>query len=161
MWARGGGPSHTTQKSSRIGGLGAYNCPYITVFDTSNIPDASSFLLVCAHIAIAVRVLWVYLKPGRFQAREFSRHIPNWLYVYDAWHIKNGYRGATVRIKAPYPRRFLGRVGRTPPYRPHSLGDGSKCRRGKGLKPVCIAPRYTSVSGRKILGNKSIFTHIP
>ena len=21
------------------------------------------------------------------------------------------------------------------PYRPHSLGDGSKCRRGKGLKP--------------------------
>ena len=22
-----------------------------------------------------------------------------------------------------------------PPYRPHSLGDGSKCHRGKGLKP--------------------------
>ena len=32
-----------------------------------------------------------------------------------------------------------------PPYRPHSLGDGSKCRRGKGLKTVCIARRCTSV----------------
>ena len=31
-----------------------------------------------------------------------------------------------------------------PPYRPHSLGDGSKCRRGKGLKTVCIAPTRTS-----------------
>ena len=30
-----------------------------------------------------------------------------------------------------YPRWFLDCVGRTP-YRPHSLGDGSKCRRGKG-----------------------------
>ena len=38
-------------------------------------------------------------------------------------------------IIAPYPRRFLGRVGRTP-YRPHSLGDGSRCRRGKGLKTI-------------------------
>ena len=31
-----------------------------------------------------------------------------------------------------------------PPYRPHSLGDGAKCHRGKGLKTVCIARRYTS-----------------
>ena len=31
-------------------------------------------LLVCAGIAIAVGVLWFYLNPGRFQAREFSRH---------------------------------------------------------------------------------------
>lgn len=31
-----------------------------------------------------------------------------------------------------------------PPYRPHSLGDGSKCRRGKGLKTICIAPTRTS-----------------
>src|SRR3954463_14123794 len=31
-----------------------------------------------------------------------------------------------------------------PPCRPHSLGDGSKCRRGKGLKPVCLARRCTS-----------------
>ena len=42
-----------------------------------------------------------------------------------------------------YPRRFLGRVGRTP-YRPHSLGDSSKCHCGKGLKTVCIAPTRTS-----------------
>ena len=34
-------------------------------------------------------------------------------------------------------------MGRTP-YRLHSLGDGSKCRRGKGLKTVCIAPIRTS-----------------
>ena len=33
-----------------------------------------------------------------------------------------------------------------PPYRPHSLGDGSKCRRGKGLKTVCIAPTHTSAN---------------
>ena len=32
-----------------------------------------------------------------------------------------------------------------PPYRPHSLGNGSKCRRGKGLKTVCLARRCTSV----------------
>ena len=31
-----------------------------------------------------------------------------------------------------------------PPYRRHSLGDGSKCRRGKGLKTVCIALTRTS-----------------
>ena len=43
-----------------------------------------------------------------------------------------------------YPRRLLGRVGRTP-YRPHSLGDGSKRRRGKGLKTICIAGLCTSV----------------
>ena len=42
-----------------------------------------------------------------------------------------------------YPRRFLGHVGRTP-YRRHSLGDSSERHRGKGLKPVCIAPTRTS-----------------
>ena len=36
-----------------------------------------------------------------------------------------------------------GSVGRTP-YRTHSLGDGSKCRRGKGLKTVCLEPARTS-----------------
>ena len=45
---------------------------------------------------------------------------------------------------APYPRRFLVRVGRTP-YRSHLLGNGSKCRHGKGLKTVCIAPRCTTI----------------
>ena len=33
-----------------------------------------------------------------------------------------------------------------PPYRPHSLGDGSKCRHIKGLKTVCLGARCTSVS---------------
>ena len=64
-----------TQKPSGIGSLDAYSCPYITVFDILNIPNASSLLLVCARIAIAVGVLWFCLKPGRFQAREFSRWI--------------------------------------------------------------------------------------
>ena len=32
------------------------------------------------------------------------------------------------------------------PYRPHSLGDGSKCRRGKGLKTICLGPTRTSVA---------------
>ena len=38
-----------------------------------------------------------------------------------------------------------GSCGKDPPYRPHSLGDGSKRRRGKGLKTVCIARRCTCV----------------
>ena len=41
---------------------------------------------------------------------------------------------------------IFGSCEKDPPYRPHSLGDGSKCRRGKGLKPVCIAPTRTSES---------------
>ena len=53
---------------------------------------------------------------------------------------------SSMCARRAYPRRFLGRVGRTPPYRPHSLGDGSKCRRGKGLKTVCIAPCCTSAT---------------
>ena len=39
--------------------------------------------------------------------------------------------GPSLGPRRAYPRRFLGRVGRTP-YRPHSLGDGSKCHREKG-----------------------------
>ena len=50
----------------------------------------------------------------------------------------------SVCARRAYPRGFLGRVGRTPPYRPHSLGDGSECRRGKGLKNVCLGPTRTS-----------------
>ena len=37
-----------------------------------------------------------------------------------------------------------------PPYRPHSLGDGSKCHRGKGFKTICIAPTRTSVRISKL-----------
>ena len=48
-------------------------------------------------------------------------------------------------ITDPYPRWFLGHVGRTP-YRTHSLGDGPKCRRRKGLKTVCLGPTRTSAS---------------
>ena len=33
-----------------------------------------------------------------------------------------------------------------PPYRPHSLGDGSECRHGKGLKTVCLGPTRTSAT---------------
>ena len=51
-----------------------------------------------------------------------------------------------------HPRRFLGRVGRTPPYCSHSLGDGSERRCGKGLKTVCIGPRCTSGGRRRRLG---------
>ena len=40
----------------------------------------------------------------------------------------------SVCARRAYPRRFLGRVGRTPVYRSHSLGDGSERRRGNGLK---------------------------
>ena len=41
-----------------------------------------------------------------------------------------------------------GSCGKDPPYRPHSLGDGSKCHRRKGLKTVCIAPHCTSAVTR-------------
>jgi hypothetical protein len=61
-----------TQKPSGIGSPDAYSCPYKTVSNISNIPNASSLLLVCARIAIAVGVLWFYLKPGVVQAH--SRH---------------------------------------------------------------------------------------
>ena len=44
----------------------------------------------------------------------------------------------------PIPDDFCV-VWEGPPYRPHSLGDGSKCRREKELKTVCIACRCTSV----------------
>ena len=87
-----GGPSHTTQKPSGIGSLDAYSCPYITVSDISNIPNASSLLLVCARIAIAVGGFVVLPKTrqilgtGAFQ--EDSRQIPG-TGVFDAWHITN------------------------------------------------------------------------
>ena len=51
--------------------------------------------------------------------------------------------GPSLCPRRAYPRRFLGRVGRTP-YRTQSLGDGSKCHRGKGLKTVCLGPTRTS-----------------
>ena len=61
----------------------------------------------------------------------------------------------SVCARRAYPRWFLGHVGRTP-YRRHSLDDGSKCRRGKGLKTVCIAPTRTSVDSDEEEFYKSI-----
>ena len=49
---------------------------------------------------------------------------------------------SSVCARRAYPRWFLGHVGRTPNHC-HSLGDGSKCHREKGLKTVCIAPTRT------------------
>ena len=49
----------------------------------------------------------------------------------------------SVCARRAYPRRFLSQC-EGPPYRPHSLGDSSERRRGKGLKTVCIAPTRTS-----------------
>ena len=37
-----------------------------------------------------------------------------------------------------------GSCGKDTPYRPHSLGDGSKCCHGKGFKTICIALTRTS-----------------
>ena len=42
------------------------------------------------------------------------------------------------------------KVGRTP-YRTHSLGDSFKCRRGKGLKTICLGARCTSVYAENYL----------
>ena len=64
--------------------------------------------------------------------------------------------GPSLGPRRAYPQQFLGRVGRTP-YRPHSIGDGSKCRRGKGLKTICLARRCTSAMCSKLEG---IFKHI-
>ena len=58
----------TRGRYSRIVGI------TINVSDISNIPNTLSLLLVCARIAIAVRVLWFYLNPGRFQAHADVRH---------------------------------------------------------------------------------------
>ena len=46
--------------------------------------------------------------------------------------------------RGPIPDGFWV-VWEGPPYHPHSLGGGLKCRRGKGLKTICIAPHCTSV----------------
>ena len=101
------GPSHTTQKPSGIGSLDAYSCPYITIFDISNTPNASSLLLICACVAIAVGVLWFYLKPGRFQARELSRQgsftMPGTsLTVQDYKSFMIGRQSHTFSFPAPY-----------------------------------------------------------
>ena len=66
---------------------------------------------------------WKRLITDTTRAKEFS-----------VCCIAHDYILEGLWITASYPRQFLGRVGRAP-YRAHSLGNGSKCRRGKGLKP--------------------------
>ena len=51
--------------------------------------------------------------------------------------------GQLYASRLPIPDGFWV-VWEGPPYRPHSLGDGSKCHRGKGLKTVCFGPTRTS-----------------
>src|SRR3990170_5643348 len=64
--------------------------------------------------------------------------------VFDSSPVAHDLILPSMCARRAYPRRLLGRVGRTP-YRSHSLGDGSEHRRGKGLKTVCIAHLCTSV----------------
>ena len=63
---------------------------------------------------------------------------------FDAWpnHTRAHFAPACV-LGGPIPGGFWV-VWEGPPYRPHSLGNDSKCRRGKGLKTVCIASTRTS-----------------
>ena len=63
---------------------------------------------------------WKRLITDTTRAKEFS-----------VCCIAHDYILEGLWITVPYPRPFLGRVGRTP-YRTHSLGDGSEGRRGKG-----------------------------
>ena len=95
VWAIGGSFPHDPETVG-IGSLDAYSCPYITVSDISNMPNASSLLLVCARIAIDVRVLWFYLKPGRFQARELTWQIPGTWVLWCLEHHKQFTSGNRV-----------------------------------------------------------------
>ena len=76
-------------------------------------------------IFLALSYVFPYLSARRSHTTSFCRacvlggHIPD-----DFWVVWEG-----------------------PPYRPHSLGDGSKCHREKGLKTVCLGYRYTSDKG--------------
>ena len=53
-----------------------------------------------------------------------------------------------------------GSCGKDPPYHNHSVGDGSKCRRGKGLKTICIAPCCSSVKVIGVTPIESLFANI-
>ena len=73
--------------------------------------------------------------------------LPYWIYIPTEMI---GFRCLTrsdmaqpVSLEGLSPTIF-GSCGKDPPYRPHSLGDGSKYHHGKGLKTVCIGPMRTS-----------------
>lgn len=57
--------------------------------------------------------------------------------------------GQMYASRLPIPDGFWV-VWEGPPYYRHSLGDGSICHRGKGLKTVCLGPTRTSVDKAKI-----------
>ena len=70
------------------------------------------------------------------------------LYVFPYLRARRSHTTSFCRTCVPgghTPGGFLV-VCEGPPYRPHSLGDGSKCRRGKGLKTICLGPTRTSVT---------------
>ena len=73
-------------------------------------------------IFLALLYVFLYLSTRRSHTTSFCRacvpgeHIPNGFWV----------------------------VWEGPPYHPRSLGDGSECRRGKGLKTVSLGPTRTS-----------------
>ena len=63
--------------------------------------------------------------------------------MWDRGDFQYIYSMAIVSSRLPIPDGFWV-VWEGPPYRSHSLGDGSECHRGKGLKTVFIAPYGTS-----------------
>ena len=83
-----------------------------------------------------------------------------WITVFARSPVAHNLILPSVCAKRAYSWRFLGRVGRTP-YRAHSLGDDSKCRRGKGLKIICIAPRCTSACIHYLAENCLSFPSAP
>ena len=81
---------------------------------------------------------WFVTTDRMVSLRHWKRLITDTKHVkeFSVCCIAHDYILEGLWITVLYPRRFLGRVGRTP-YRTHSLGYGSKCHRGKGLKP-CV-----------------------
>ena len=77
----------------------------------------------CIIVFLALLYVFLYLSARRLHTTSFCRacvpggHMPDGFWV----------------------------VWEGPPYRPHSLGDGSERRRGKGLKTLSIAPTCTNV----------------
>ena len=83
----------------------------------------------CIIVFLALLYVLLYLSARRSHTTSFCRacvpggHIPNGFWV----------------------------VWEGPPYRPHSLGDNSECRRGKGLNPVCLGLTRTSGATEEVL----------
>ena len=100
-----------------------------------------------AHVPDILFPKWFVTTDRMVSLRHYKRLITDTTRVkeFSVCYITHDYILEGLWIIVSYPQRFLDRVGRTP-YRTHSLGDGSKGRRGKGLKTMCIAPTRISVS---------------